>query len=735
MVSRSAKPAHYRTCPLCEAMCGLRIAVDAGRVTDLRGDRDAPFSRGHICPKAAALPDLQDDPDRLRHPVRRTAAGWQRVGWDEALDEAAERVHAIQRSHGRDAVAAYVGNPTVHNHGAVLYLPLLLRTLRSRNTFSATSVDQLPHMVAAFLCLGHQLLLPVPDVDRTDLLLVLGANPLVSNGSLMTAPGIRDRLAAIRRRGGRVVVVDPRRTETAREADQHLFIRPGTDALLLLTLMREVLELGPRLRHLEPLVTGIPELEDAARAFTPERTAPHTGIAPDTSRRLARELHGAGSAVCYGRVGASTQQFGALCQWLILALNTVTGNLDRPGGAMFTRPAFDPIAGPRALRAGRGGHARWRSRVRGLPESSGELPVAVLAEEILTPGEGRVRGLITFAGNPVLSTPNGAHLEQALRSLDFMVAVDPYLNETTRLAHLVLPPTGPLERSHYDIVFNTLSVRNTAKYSPALFEPPGDARHDWQILLELAHRLGRLGGRSGLRSAISYRLLRGLGPDGLLALGVRFGPYGPGLNPFAHGLTLGALRRQPHGVDLGELEPCLPARLPPGRSRIDLAPAPLCADLERLRTAFPVSGPREPDGSLSLIGRRTLRDNNSWMHNLPRLMRGRVRCTLMIHPSDASERGLADGDLARVTSRVGSVTVPVEVTDDVLPGVVSLPHGYGHDREGTRLAVASEHAGASLNDLTDDRRVDLLCGTAAFSGVPVVVEVAGPSAHRAEAEP
>ncbi len=705
-------------------MCGLRFEVVDGHVTDLRGDRDDPFSRGHVCPKAAALPDLLDDPDRLRRPLHRTSSGWQEIGWDEALDLAADRLHAIQREHGRDAVACYVGNPTVHNHGAILFAPLMLRAIRSRNTFSATSVDQLPHMLAAHLIFGHQLLQPVPDLDRTDLLLILGANPLASNGSMMTAAGVRDRLAAIRSRGGRVVVVDPRRTETARAADEHLFIRPGSDALLLAALLAEAIRLGPRLRHLEARCDGLERLIAAVRDVSPERAAPHTGIAAASIRRLAAELHAAPSAVVHGRVGASTQAFGGLCQWLIVALNAVSGNLDRPGGAMFTRPAFDPIAGPRPLAAGRGGFARWHSRVRGLPETSGELPVAVLAEEILTPGEGRVRALVTFAGNPVLSTPNGGRLDRALASLDFMVAIDPYLNETTRHAQLVLPPAAALERSHYDVVFHTLAVRNTAKYSPALFAPPPSSRHDWQILLELRRRLQLRRGSAGVKGWIEHQALTRLGPDGLLALGLRFGPYGPGLNPLRRGLTLGALRRAPHGIDLGPLEPCLLDRLPGADRRIDLAPEPLVADLDRLRAAFPDSSSapgHAGHGALRLIGRRSVRDNNSWMHNLPRLMRGRSRCTLMMHPEDAAARGLTDGGPARIRSRVGELVVTVELTGDLMPGVVCLPHGYGHDRPGVRLTVALEHPGASINDLTDDQLVDLLCGTAAFSGVPVQV--------------
>ncbi|WP_426756915.1 molybdopterin oxidoreductase family protein [Myxococcus sp. Y35] len=729
-MSATASPqVHFRTCNLCEAMCGLRIELDAGRITSIRGDAEDPFSRGHLCPKALALQDLHEDPERLRHPMRRTARGWERVSWDAALDETARRLHAIQTAHGRDAVGAYLGNPNVHNLGNMMFGPELLRTLRSRNRFSATSVDQLPHQLAAFLMFGHQLLVPIPDIDHTHYMLVLGANPLASNGSLMTAPDVRARLRGIQQRGGRVVVMDPRRTETAAIADTHVFIRPGTDALALLALLHvAVVEHAPRLGPLDGFTDGLETVCEVARDFSPEKVAPHTGVPAKTLRRIAQDFLSARAAVCYGRMGLSTQAFGALCQWLITVLNVVSGNLDRPGGAMFTLPAFDIIGGPKALGMSPGGFGRWKSRVRGLPEFAGELPAAAMAEEMLTPGPGRIRALLTVAGNPVLSTPNGARLEQALAGLDFMVSIDPYLNETTRHAHLILPPVSPLERSHYDIAFHALAVRNTAKYSPALFEPGPDGRHDWQVLLALQHRLATLRrGRPSLRATLKYQALSRLGPERLLDLGLRLGPYGARHPMARQGLTLAKLREAPHGIDLGPLRPCLPKRLRTKDGRIHLAPAPLVADVQRLREAFPDAASATPrdSGDLLLIGRRHLRDNNSWMHHVPGLVKGKPRCTLMMHPEDAARRELTDGMTATVTSRVGTVTVPVQVTDEVMPGVVSLPHGYGHGREGTRLPGATAHAGASHNDLTDERAVDALSGNAAFSGTPVRVLRAG----------
>jgi anaerobic selenocysteine-containing dehydrogenase len=726
-MSASAAPGvHFRTCNLCEAMCGLRIEMAEGRITSIRGDEEDPFSKGHICPKALALQDLHEDPDRLRQPMRRTASGWQPVSWDEALDETAQRLHAVQKAHGRSAVGLYVGNPTVHNHGALMFLPLLLGALRTRSRFSATSVDQLPHHLAAYLMFGHQLLIPIPDIDRTRYMLMLGANPLASNGSLMSAPGVRGRLRAIQQRGGKVVVVDPRRTETAAIADEHLFIRPGTDALWLLALLHVLLEeCGPKLGRLEAFSDGLDTVRTLAREFSPERAALHTGIPADTTRRIARELSASESAVAYGRMGLSTQPFGALCQWLLSLINIVTGNLDREGGAMFTLPAVDLVGSSKKLGVSRGSFGRWKSRVRGLPEASGELPVAALAEEILTEGEGRIRAMVTFAGNPVVSTPNGQQLDKALASLDFMVSIDPYLNETTRHAHLILPPVSPLERGHYDLAFHALAVRNTAKYSPPLFQPGPDGRHDWELFLELKHRLDTVRkGRPSVRGTLAHRALKALGPEALLDIGLRTGPYGVTLRPPRLGLSLARLKAEPHGVDLGPLQPSLPGRLATKGRRIDLAPEVLVADVRRLREAFPEGPGVVEDGALLLIGRRHLRDNNSWMHNVPKLMSGKPRCTLMVHPEDARRLGLSDGEEAVVTSRVGEVRAPVSVTDEVMPGVVSLPHGYGHGREGTRLRVAGAHAGVSLNDLTDDRALDALSGNAAFSGVPVRVKAA-----------
>jgi len=712
---------HYRSCNLCEAICGIEITHEGDQRLDIRGDKDDPFSRGYICPKAVALQDFHYDKDRLRHPVRRTATGWERISWNDAFDEVTRNLKRIRAQHGRNSIATYLGNPTVHNYGALLFAPGFLRSLRTRSKFSATSVDQLAHHLASFLMLGHQLLLPIPDVDRTKFFLILGANPAASNGSMMTAPGMNRRLEEIRRRGGKVVLIDPRQNETARFADSHIFIRPGTDVLLLLALLHVIFD--ENLTHLDqlaPFTKGVDTVAQLVAEFAPERVARITGIESQQIRALARQFATAEPAVCYGRIGLSTQEFGGVCQWLINVLNTVTGNLDRPGGAMFTLPAFDVLSAPQSL-ALRGSFARWHSRVRKLPEFSGELPVAALAEEILTEGDGQVRALATLAGNPVLSTPNGRELDRALASLEFMVSIDCYINETTRHAHIILPPSSPLERGHYDIAFHLLAVHNTAKFSPPLFKRSRETRHDWEILFELETRMKHNRIVGGVKRKLGKQFFT---PERILDLGLRFGPYGARLNPFAKGLTLRKVQKAVHGIDLGPLTPCLPGRLQTADKQIDLAPEVFVKDVERVKTKFLTETAFASNGHLLLIGRRQLRSNNSWMHNSERLVKGnpaKPHCTILMHPTDAADRDLLHGQNVVVRSRVGAIVLPVEISEEIMRGVVSIPHGWGHDRSGNQQSIARQNAGVSINDITDQQVVDELCGTAAFNGTAVTV--------------
>ena len=704
-VNRRQTP-RMATCPLCEAMCGVLVEVDGQRVRTVRGDPDDPFSRGYICPKAAALADLHHDPDRIRTPLIRTGSDWRESSWDEALDRAAGGLASVRRRHGRDAVALYYGNPVAHNLGLLTHGLAFRRAFRTRNVYSASSADQLPQMLAALRMYGHLGLIPVPDVDRTDLFLIIGANPVVSNGSLMSAPDMRRRLDGIRARGGRVVVVDPRRTETAAVADEHLAIRPGADALLLAAMLQVIVSKGwVRLGRLAGRVKHVDALAAFVRDLPPERVARRTGVDPAAIRRLAAAFAHAERAACYGRVGLCTQRYGTLAAWLQQALNLVTGRVDETGGMLLPTPAVD-VVGMLGRLGWRGTFDRWRSGARHLPEFSGELPVAGLADEIERAGPRSVRALITVAGNPVLSAPNGRRLERALETLEHVVAIDPYLNETTRHAHVLLPPVPPLARAHYDLALNAFAVRNVAKYVEPVFPRAPGQRDDWEILVELG---GRVLAPRPLRRLVT-RTAAVLRPERLLDVLLRAGPYR---------LSLARLRAAPHGVDLGPLQPGrVAARIATADGRIDIAPEEFLREArDRL---FPeVDG--DAAGGLVLIGRRQMRSNNSWMHNSPRLVKGPDRCALLVHPDDAASRRLVTGDLAALESEAGAVTVPVEVTDAMRPGVVSLPHGWGHHRDGVRLGVAREHPGASANDVTSERHLDTLSGNAAFNGLPVTV--------------
>jgi anaerobic selenocysteine-containing dehydrogenase len=698
----------FRQCTLCEAHCGIAVEVEDGRVLRITGDPDDVMSHGYICPKAAALADIHADPDRLRRPVKRVGERFVEIGWDEALTLAAEGLRAVQDRHGRDAVATYLGNPGAHS-SAVLAGLLFRRLLGSANNYSATSADQLPQHRTSYEMFGHYALLPIPDVDRTDHMLILGANPAVSNGSIMTAPGIRDRLKAIRARGGKVVVIDPRFTETAKQASEHIQIRPGGDPYLLLGMLHVLFAEGlVRLGRFKNRADGLGELETLAAQWSPQRAARYAGVEAETIERLARELARASRAVVYGRVGVCQQVTGTLTHWLINALNVLTGNFDTPGGAMFTTPAVD-ILRLTELAVQKGPKAGGRQRVSGLPSFIEEVPVAGLADEILTPGEGQVRGMVSYAGNPVLSAPGGTKLDEAFSQLEWFVAIDMYLTETTRHAHVILPPVAHLERDDIDIVLVSVAVRNYVRYNPAAVPAPPDGRTDWQILMELAARVRR--GASGLKFLG--------GPDRLIDLGLRTGPYGL----MRGGLNINKVKRASHGIDLGPLRPQTPGVLRTKGKRLRLAPPEFvaeAAELERLAD--------ERDAALSngydmvLIGRRQLRSNNSWMHNSARLMKGDDRCTALIHPEDASARGLADGQKVRVISAAGAVELPVEISEEIRAGVVSIPHGFGHHRSGVGWRRAASKAGASMNDITDPKLVDRLTGNAAFNAVPVRVE-------------
>ena len=737
-----------RTCPLCEATCGLRIELDdADHVLRVRGDEQDVFSAGYLCPKGATLGELEADPDRLTTPRIRRDGQLVAATWQEAYSEIARRLPALQATHGHDAVALYLGNPNVHNLSGQLYVRPLAKALRTANVSSASSVDQLPKHVSCGYLFGDPLAIPVPDIDRTELMVILGGNPRVSNGSLMTAPDLPGRLTALRRRGGRLVVIDPVRTRTADKADHHLAIRPGADVWLLLAVIETLASDGlvdPG-DHLIDHLDGLEEVLALAAPFTPERVAGACGLAPEAIRWLARELAATPRAVVYGRLGTSTVPFGTVTSWLVDVVNVLTGNLDRPGGAMFPRPAHHR-GRRRPFR-----HARRHSRVRGLPEAIGELPVAGLIDELVTPGEGQVRALITIAGNPVLSTPDGARLDAALAELDLLIAVDPFITATSRHADVILPPPAILQRPHYDLAFTALAVRNIANHSPAAVPLAEGQPDEWEILLTLAAiALGQeppvdvdAADAVVLQQAVAgvvadpdarlatrdpdeliAQLAGRRGPERLLDLLLRSGPYGDGFGTHPDGLSLAVLEANPHGVDLGPLTPRVPEVLATASGRIELAPAPITADLARVARALDAATARaaskEPQ-PLQLVGRRHLRTNNSWSHNVAGLAKGQQLCTLQLHPEDAAARELEDGASALVHSAAGSVTATVELTDRLRPGVVSLPHGFGHDLAGVELSVARQAGGVNANLLSPRSEVDAVSGNAVLNSIEVEV--------------
>ncbi|MGB2742757.1 MAG: molybdopterin-dependent oxidoreductase [Cognaticolwellia sp.] len=698
---------HYRNCNICEAMCGLEIKYQDKNILSIKGDQQDPFSKGYNCPKATALQDFYEDKDRLKTPIRRTATGWEDISWEEAFTEITEKFKSIQTQHGKNALAVYLGNPNAHNLGNTLFLKPFMKTLGTINRFSSASTDQMPHHVAANFMFGAGMLIPIPDIDRTDFMLIIGGNPVVSNGSMMTAPNVIGRMKAIQKRGGKVVVVDPRRTHTAKVADQHVFIRPEKDALLLLAMINRIFATkAVDLGHLSDKVHGVEELKELSMAYSAETVAEFVGINAMDICTLADDFASASSAVCYSRMGASTQTFGGLCQWLTNVLNIITGNFDKAGGAMFPQPAFD------LLRNHKKGHkssfGQYHSRVRKLPFFNGEFPVATLAEEIQTPGEGQIKSLITVAGNPVLSSPSGHKLAEAFKGLEYMVCVDIYLNETTKHANIILPGTTGVENSHYDIFFNSFSVRNTVKYSAPLFEKDTDQRHDYQILQELAARMS---------DSPIPKHLQNLTPELILDMELKNCPYGE------QGFSLQKLIDNPHGIDIGPLMPCLDERIKTADGKIDLIPSLYLGDLPRLQAVMSKPA-RDHDYPFDLIGRRLVKSHNTWTQNSARLIKGKNPCTLEVHPDDAKALGITTGQLLSVSSISGTVLIDAVITDDIQRGVVSMPQGWGHNQKDTNMSVAATQPGVSINDLTDANRVDTLTGNAALNGTPIAIRVA-----------
>ncbi|HEU4415882.1 MAG TPA: molybdopterin-dependent oxidoreductase [Candidatus Angelobacter sp.] len=728
---------HYRICPFCEACCGLEVTVANGEVQRIQGYKADVFSGGYLCPKGVALKDLHYDPDRLRTPLIKRDGRFVEATWDEAFAEIDRRLPPLMASHGHDSVALVLGNPVVHKAGLLLYASRLGRALQSRNVFSASTLDQMPKQLSSGLMFGDWLSIAVPDIERSDFLLILGANPMVSNGSLWTVPNFRDKAKALRARGGRIVVVDPRRTETARAADEHIFIRPGGDVFLLLGMAQamfaeNLVKLGP----LAPHVAGLEELEAAVAEFEPEKMAPRCGIAADSIRGLARSLCGAERGVVYGRIGTCTQEYGTLCSWLVDVLNILSGHFDQPGGAMFAKAAA--FQGNTMGKPGTGKGivtGRRKSRVSGAPEVFGEFPMGCLAEEIETPGDGQIKALISLASNPALSSPHGSRLSAALKQLDFMVSVDIYLNETTRHADVILPGTSPLEDMHYDVAFPQISYRNHARYSGPVMPRAKDQPDEWEVLLRLIAIVQGKGAAAETRQLDDELLIEDLqriagplagrvfdavqhlaGVERLLELALRSGPYGDQFGAKPDGLNLEKVKAADGGLDLGPLTSRIPEVLRTPSGKIELAPQMLIADLKRASNDLARKTPE-----LVIVGRRQLHSNNSWMHNLPVLAKSLEHAAL-VNPADAARLGLEDGGRARIGQGNRGVEVEVMVTDEMMPGVVSLPHGWGHGQDGSRMEVAAANPGANLNQLMDENHRDPLSGNSVLSGVEVQME-------------
>jgi anaerobic selenocysteine-containing dehydrogenase len=758
----SERTVHLRTCPLCEAMCGLEVHVEwsddpgaradasgvgdgpgaradasgVGTVKLIRPDREDVWSKGFICPKGTVLGHLYHDPDRLRTPMVRDGDEWREATWPQAFARCEELLHGVLARQGKSAITAYIGNPTAHAFSLSRYVGVLIGMAQLDCIYSAGTVDQWPKNVSSMLLYGGMWTIPTPDLERTDYFVIMGGNPQASGGSLMACADVLAKMDAIRERGGKVIVIDPRRTGTAAHADEWIPIVPGTDAAFLMAVANVLFADGlvdPA--SIDPLIDGVPRVGALVADWTPERVAATCGIEADTIRRIARELGSAPTAALYGRIGTCNQEFGTLASWLVDVVNVLTGNFDRPGGLMFAKPvawSVNTLDNPEFADGVTFG--RWKSRVGDIGEVLGQVPVGLLAEEILEGGDAAWKALITIAGNPVISSTNPDRLDDALTTLECMISVDNYLNETTRHAHVILPGLAALEQPHFDDLILSWAVRSTGNYSPAIFPPEPGRPEEWQILTILGAMLlgmkyseidvdafddgffAALCTEVGVDPALAIEQSPGRGPERLLDLQIRTAAFGDRYGERPEGLTLQSFKDAPHGIDMGPMVPRLAEVLKTPSGRVDLAPDYITADLDRLAARID----RSID-SLLLTSRRHLRSNNSWMHNVKVLVKGKDRCTLLIHPDDARRSGVSDGGVARVSSENGMVEVPVEVSDEMMPGVVSLPHGWGHDKIGARLSVAREHAGVNNNKLADPYAIDVLSNNAAINGIRVEV--------------
>lgn len=722
---------HQRTCPLCEGMCGIDVSVEGDRVTMVRPNKANVWSKGHICPKGTTLGDLHHDPNRLRVPMIREGTRWREASWEEAFAHAENLARKVREKYGQSAFASFGGNMSGKGFASGRYMLLLYRLARFAQSFSSSSVDQLPKNVSSYLLYGNMWRIPIPDVDRTDLFVILGANPAESKGSIFSHRDVMGAIRGVRARGGKVVVVDPVRTRTAAAADEWVPLRPGSDAAFLLAIVHVLFaEDRVRLGHLAPLISGVETLRDVAAAFPPECVARFCGVDASVIRTLALKIADARAAAIYGRIGTCTQAFGTLASWLVDAIAILTGNLDSPGGSMWSTqvaPHLD-LAPPYAS----GGSVTGKpSRVRGVLAILGQYPASCLAEEIDTPGDGQIHGLMTLGANPVLSVPGSTRLDAALEQLECMISIDIYINETTRHAHVIFPSPSLLEQPHWDIWAWPWALTSGGHYSPALFEQ-GDRPPEWHVMARVGAIMGGVDipdldalddeffgamcDQAGIDRQVAFDALATNGPERILDLCIRSGPFGDRFGANPAGLTLDDFKAAPDGILLGPAVPLGARAVTTPTGKIELAHPHFLADLPRLKAALD-----ETDAGLVLVSRRHLRSLNSWMHNLDTLVKGKERCTLQIHSQDAVHLDLATGDSCEVTSQGGTVIAPVEVTDDIMPGVVSLPHGWGHGRRGARLDIARLHVGTNINELSPADMIDTASGNAVLNGIPVTV--------------
>jgi len=733
---------HPFVCPLCEANCGIVLDVDVEKqiVLSARGDKDDPFSRGFNCAKVHALVKLPQDTDLVRRPLRKRGRDFEEISWDEAIDEIADRTKALQREHGKNSIAAYFGNATIHHPGLVMYGLAFAQSLETTNLYATSSIDHAPKLLSSGLLFGAQSSLPVPDIDRTKYLIIMGANPVASGGSLLTAPGMPDRIKAVTARGGKVVVIDPRRTETAMIADQHISIRPSTDAQLLFAMLNVAFDkglttLGDVADYVKPDQVDV--VRRLASKYPPARVAAMTGIDTDIITTLAIEFFTAERAACYGRIGTSLQRFGSLTSWLVDVLNILSGNLDRPGGAMFPSTVVPPMLLNDKYDGDQPPYAKRRSRVSGMPEIAGIMPAVTLAEEITTPGDGQIRGLFVISGNPVSSIPNFSRNLDAFRQLDLQVSVDIYINETSKLADFILPTPPTVQAPAFPLFSAPYMVRSYMRYSPAALNLEAGAMEDWRLMVKLAARISDVEpalyeenlindlidvylpqhprGAEVSKAAARAALGDEPGPERYLDLLVRSGIHGDCFGLLPDGMTLDMLKQHPHGIDLGAMTPRMPAVLATPDRHIDLTPSVIIADEARLDNYC-------PEDELILVGRRHVRSVNSWMNNLHFLTKGKNPCLLLINPADAERIGVESGERVRVSSRERAIEVVVNVSDTMMEGVVSLPHGYGQTNERTKLSGASELDTANFNDISDETDVDVPSATPALGSVSVTIE-------------